>query len=537
MIRVREAQEKDVTSISEIFQATYGDDYPYQQFFDESWLKRSVYNNEVAMIVAEDEETGQVLGTASVMCDMGATSDLLGEFGRLAVHPDGRRKGLGRKLMEARLEHSDKRLHVAFMEARTTHPFSQRIAAKHGFAAVGFLPMKHKLAVRENFALMVRYFGDALQLRRNHPRIIPEAYTLAFQSLENIGLSPDVIVDDSSPAYSWEEGLELETLSDGSTTPLLRMERGRVRNREIFGPMRLQYGFFRMHAKHAEYVIAREDNRIVGALGFIRHDFENIVRIVELIAPTDQAIRFLLEKLERLSRTEWGARYIEVDVNAHSPRMQRTLLELGFMPVAYVPAMVFDEVERLDVIRMVRLNGEMEFGEFELLESVQKIANPILDLFQKRQVIPRIAAVVDDVALFEGLDKEQMTRLASSCKVVRYAKDQVLFQQGEPSKDMLLVLSGEVSIQMGEPAVEIGKVGRGETLGELSLLTNNLRTATAVVVHSSELEAASLTYDNLIELTRLRPDIAVTIYRNLATGLGEKLKRSNIELVDLKHKR
>jgi hypothetical protein len=37
-------------------------------------------------------------------------------------------------------------------------------------------------------------------------------------------------------------------------------------------------------------------------------------------------------------------------VSAHAPRMQRTLIELGFLPVAYLPALVFHDVERLDVV-------------------------------------------------------------------------------------------------------------------------------------------------------------------------------------------
>ena len=50
-----------------------------------------------------------------------------------------------------------------------------------------------------------------------------------------------------------------------------------------------------------------------------------------------------------------GVCCIEVDVSAYAPRMQRTLVELGFLPVAYLPALVFHEVERLDVVKMVRL--------------------------------------------------------------------------------------------------------------------------------------------------------------------------------------
>ena len=80
------------------------------------------------MLVAEDVESGQVYGTASVVFDIGADSDLIGEFGRLAVLPEARGRGLGNRLMEARIEHIRNRLHVAVVENRTPHAFSQKIS-------------------------------------------------------------------------------------------------------------------------------------------------------------------------------------------------------------------------------------------------------------------------------------------------------------------------------------------------------------------------------------------------------------------------
>ena len=50
--------------------------------------------------VAQDEADGRILGTASVVFDIGAHSDLIGEFGRLAVHPDARGRGVGKLLMD-----------------------------------------------------------------------------------------------------------------------------------------------------------------------------------------------------------------------------------------------------------------------------------------------------------------------------------------------------------------------------------------------------------------------------------------------------
>ncbi len=236
MIRVREAHEEDVGQIREIFLAVYGADYPHHEVYDELWLKRSVFTDDALILVAEESDTGRVIGTASVLFDFGAHSDLVGEFGRLAVHPDYRRLQIGKLLMDKRLEAIQNRLHVGLVVARTVHPYAQQISLAQGFIPTGFLPLKHFFRHRESFALLARYFGDALALRRNNPRIIPEAYALANLVMSHPPLTPDFIVDEDSAPYPAGGDYTIEQLQAEGYPALLRIERGRVRNREIFGP-------------------------------------------------------------------------------------------------------------------------------------------------------------------------------------------------------------------------------------------------------------------------------------------------------------
>ncbi len=530
MIKVREATERDIPEIREIFLSVYGKDYPHREVYDEQWLKRSVFSDDALMLVAEDGKSGKVVGTGSVLLDYGAHSDLVGEFGRLAVHPEYRRAGIGKLLMQRRIEAVEDRLHIGIVVGRAVHPYAQRISLKHHFYPVGFLPLRHLFARRESFALMARCFGHALALRGNNPRVIPEVYPLAHRVLAGAGMSPDLIVDEESAPYPSGGPFRIQELSVRGFPALLRIERGRVRHREVFGSMRLEYGFFRLKARRASYFLALEKDRVIGAIGFIEEPHEHTVQVFELIALDDQVIRFLLSEFERRCREDRKVEYIEIDVSAHAPRMQRTLLELNFMPAAYIPAMVFHEVERLDIIKMVRLVKMQDLGELGLTRPVRELADLVMRGFTTRAIVPRMAQAVTEIPLFKGLDEEQVLRLAGVCSVQEHKAGERIFSEAEPAHSMYLVLEGKIGISAGKPSVGIGTVGKGEAFGELSLLAQRPHSATATA--ETRVEVAALAHKDLADLVRRRPDIGVVIYKNLATGLGAKLLRSDSSLRD-----
>jgi GNAT superfamily N-acetyltransferase len=527
MIAVREATGRDVPAIREVFLASYGTDYSDPRYYDEALLTRLVYSDDSLLLVAEDAESGQVVGTASVDLEIGAHSDLVGEFCRLAVHPAAREKGVGKLLMGERLRRVRDRLQVGLVEARVTHPFSLKIAEAYQFATVGFLPQRWRMRERESLALLVRYFGSALELRNNLPRVIPEVYPLTHLALENCGLVPDTVVDEDSPAYPPGGPFEIQDLTTEGYAALLRIERGRVRHREIFGPARLHYGIFKLDARQSHYLIAREEGRIAGAVGFTLDPTDKAVRVFELISLHDEVIRFLLATLEVASREQWGSGFIEVDVSAYAPRMQRTLLELGFLPVAYLPALVFHDVERLDVVKMARLRSPPDVVTSGLTPRCRALADLVLRRFRSRSILPRVAEAVQGLPLFAGLNAEQVTRLAGVCRVATFAPGELVFQEGQSDNQMHVVLTGEVAIAVAGLAEPVGVVSGGECLGELSLLSTAVHSATATA--RTPVETAVLGHQDLAELIRQRPDIGLHLYRNLAVGLGEKLKRLNTE--------
>ncbi len=77
MINIREANEDDITAIGELFTATYKDHYAHAQFYHPQNLKKLIFDDDTLILVAEDTEKQQILGTSSVILDLGSFGDLI----------------------------------------------------------------------------------------------------------------------------------------------------------------------------------------------------------------------------------------------------------------------------------------------------------------------------------------------------------------------------------------------------------------------------------------------------------------------------
>lgn len=525
MITLRTATLDDVAGIRDAFQAEYGEQYPYPQYYDVEELNRLVYAAGTILLVAICNETGRVAGTASVVTSIAAQNDLAGEFGRLVVHPNFRGRGIGKQLMRARIQQVESRLHVGIVENRTSHEFSQRISQRFGFVPVGFIPLKVLMDRRESIAQYVRYFGDALSLRRNNPRIIPEASALAGFALKNCELPLDAIIDDTSAPFPYANEFELGEMKTEGYASLLRIERGRVQQRDVFGPVQLHYGLFQLRARDSHYLIAKRDGQIAGGIGFLIDYAEKGARVFELISVGDEPIRFLLEAFLSKCRTEFQAEYVEINVSAYAPRMQRTLLELGFLPVSYIPANVFHQVERLDAIKMAKLFVPSRFENLCVCEEALPIANSVIDALQGQTVAPEIAAAAQTTPLFAGLSHEQRERLLGICSATSFDANEPLHRMSTTSDTMFLILSGNVNLVDAGKRI-IGRIGCGQCVGERALLTpaKDQTEHSLDAIASNAVEAATFRHRALVDLIRRRPDIGVILYRNLAADVSRKLQ-------------
>jgi CRP/FNR family transcriptional regulator, cyclic AMP receptor protein len=104
-------------------------------------------------------------------------------------------------------------------------------------------------------------------------------------------------------------------------------------------------------------------------------------------------------------------------------------------------------------------------------------------------------SIADELAglgLFHGLGEANITALAEVSFLRRLARGQVLFLTGEPSEHLYVVRSGLLHVVTSSPHGDqfvLSTVAPGQTLGELSILDGQPRSADVVAAESTELMA------------------------------------------------
>ena len=123
---------------------------------------------------------------------------------------------------------------------------------------------------------------------------------------------------------------------------------------------------------------------------------------------------------------------------------------------------------------------------------------------QLRRVLPQLVGPVEAAPL-DDIEEQ------GDWQVIR--RGEVLFHQNDPGDSLYIVLSGRLEIRVEDGAKErvIGYVGRGDVVGEMSVLTGDPRSATSVAIRNSVLvrfSAQAFQY-----LSQRYPQILVSISR------------------------
>jgi RimJ/RimL family protein N-acetyltransferase len=503
-MNIRPIREEDIEQVIHLFRMNYGDDYFYPEFYDPQWIKRGIYSDNILWLVIEDE--GRVVGSGAVVLDSGDYDDQIAEIGRLVVDPSVGGKGLGQTIMKALVDASNNQVEFLFAEARTVHPKTQKINDQLGLVPLGFLPMADKGRPRESGVFYGQLCDSGRKLRQEGAaRLIPVVAPIASLALSHMELDEPVKIVPNIRPYPLYERLAIKPLTTADLVRVVKIEQGLAHDPEVHSGLHLDQGISKLKAKHASYLVASEEGRTLGAVGYLYSEVESSVRIVELIAREDAVKGGLLRRAVEQAEQVHKAEVIDIYVSATHPRIQRTMVELGFLPVAYVPGMVFHNTNRWDVVKMMKLNVTWDLGHVELVPSAQAVFDIVTLPFIRRDAQRRIREAVSCLPVFQGLSPLEVDF------VVRIAED-IELDAGES-----LVVNGLCLILKGGLQVSNRSLGPGECCGERLLLSGQGELTVTAGQQTSLLRLSPHPFNDLIERY---PHLGLKLFRNFCQLAG-----------------
>jgi CRP/FNR family cyclic AMP-dependent transcriptional regulator len=140
-----------------------------------------------------------------------------------------------------------------------------------------------------------------------------------------------------------------------------------------------------------------------------------------------------------------------------------------------------------------------------------------------------------ECALFPTLSPEDLSVLSRCGAIKAYPRNTVLFQQGQPSADLYIVVTGQIKVFVSEAQgkeVTLTLEGPGGYFGELGLVDEAPRSATVMTTEPSQLVVVSRA--DFQRCLAAHPDLGVKLMRALVQRVRTLTERvKSIALLDV----
>tara|TARA_X000000368_G_scaffold190897_1_gene150516 strand:+ start:259 stop:744 length:486 start_codon:yes stop_codon:yes gene_type:complete len=148
--------------------------------------------------------------------------------------------------------------------------------------------------------------------------------------------------------------------------------------------------------------------------------------------------------------------------------------------------------------------------------------------FKKGNDVNPIIQVLENVPIFEHLTAKELSEVVRLTHERTYKKDEHIFKKLAPAEGMYVILDGGVLITDSDSETIFATLESGDFFGELALLDEEPRSASAISTMPSRLIGFFRT--DLLTLMKRSPELGNKILLNLSRILGERLRRTNQEL-------
>jgi aspartate ammonia-lyase len=137
---------------------------------------------------------------------------------------------------------------------------------------------------------------------------------------------------------------------------------------------------------------------------------------------------------------------------------------------------------------------------------------------------------IQDIELFRGLEPEELDQLANAVDEKKYSKNDLLFEENGPRKDIFIIYKGEVELfktpYFGSE-IKLSYFGPGDFLGEGSWASDSPHSTSARALR--ETIVFSIKRDFFDE----NPHAAVKIFSNIARVISRRMRHANNRMLNV----
>ena len=140
-----------------------------------------------------------------------------------------------------------------------------------------------------------------------------------------------------------------------------------------------------------------------------------------------------------------------------------------------------------------------------------------------------ILELLGSVELFEGLTQDELALVESLCYHRSFQENEVIARQNTYGDELYIIQDGfvEVFLESQGGRKVIVNLGRGQTIGEMSLIDQGRRSATVRAL-SAPTKLLIILHEDFEKLCETHGRIGYIVIRNIAADLSFRLRQRNL---------
>ena len=523
-LNIREAKSEDAARWLELAKLVLGDDHPAKQLYDLGWIIDELSSSTNKTWIAEKD--GVIQGSLSILGPSAENTNPVLNIGRNLFRPEAFTNGAAETLLRAVDELNPGHVNMQIARVLASDNPQQILFEKVGYVCVGYQPFKHLHSSREGVLFYVKPSQANLATRMPMSESLPQMGELAGLVLGNLRLPPAASVRDGVTGYPLQTEVACQDVSKEQFDAEGAKAISANPSKEISGAFNLGFGYMRTTATTAPKAsLGSRDGKFVGGICYYYDEQDRCVRIIESFSTDDLSMGAMLHHVVKLAQNQMSAVYVEMDVLVTAPRLLKSAEQLGFVPIAFLPAFHTKDALHTDVVKLVKLNMGYALENTALTAHAQSMVKIIDNNFQDQKIGIAIINLLRGLPIFDGLADGELRKIARLFTQKLYRPAEKVFNKGDSGKEAYIVMRGQVDICLEEGSSPIASVTSGQIFGELAFLDGSSRGAHAIASQASILLVIQRSAFN--DIVQREPHLGMVVMRNIAMDLSNKLRKAN----------